>query len=97
MEPGGRKKNKVSDTSPNFENEKVPAIENVSAQVEQTNLDVARKSANCALEEVMEGWRIKGQVGDICHRSLMGKPCSVVEHNRARATLFSRVTVWQPV
>ena len=26
--------------------------------MEQTNLDVARKSANCALEEVMEGWRI---------------------------------------
>ena len=52
-------KDEVSETSPNTENEQVQAIENLSAQVEQTNLYVARKSANCALEEVMEGWRIK--------------------------------------
>ena len=46
-------KDKVSDSAPNNENEQVQAIENLSAQVEQTNLDVTRKSANCALEEVM--------------------------------------------
>ena len=42
-------KDKVSESAPNNENEQVQAIENLSAQVEQTNLDVSRKSANCAL------------------------------------------------
>ena len=73
-------KDKVSDSAPNLENEQVQAIKNLSAQVEQTNLDVARKSANCALEEVMEVWRIEGSAGNVCPRSLMATPCSVVEH-----------------
>ena len=55
-------KDKVSNTSPNTETEQVLAIENLSAQVEQTNLDVVRKIANCVLEGVMESWKIKGQV-----------------------------------
>ena len=52
----------------------------MSIQVEQTNLDVAKKSPNCALEEIMEGWKIKGSAGDTCPRSLMATACSVVEH-----------------
>ena len=53
---GEEDKDKVSDPAAN-DNEQV---ERLSAQVEQTNLDVAKKSANCALEEIMEGWKIKG-------------------------------------
>ena len=73
-------KDKVSESAPNNENEQVQAIENLSAQVEQTNLDVARKSSNSALEEVMEVLRIKGSAGDVCPRSMMATPCSFVEH-----------------
>ena len=28
----------------------------------------------------MEGWKIKGQIGDNCPRSLMATPCAVAEH-----------------
>ena len=66
--------------------EKVPAtndnaqVDRLTIQVEQTNLEAAKKSPNSALEDLMEGWKIKGSSGDTCPRSLMATACSVVEH-----------------
>ena len=79
---GGGKddKDKVADTSVNVEIEQVQAMDNLTAQVEQATLDAVKKNAHCALAEVMEGWKIKGQIGDNCPRSLMGTPCAVAEH-----------------
>ena len=52
--------------------EKVPAPNDneqfdrltLTIQVEQTNLETAKKSPNSALEDVMEGWKVKGSPGD---------------------------------
>ena len=66
--------------------EKVPApndneqVDRLTMQVEQTNLEIAKQSPNSALEDVMEGWKVKGSPGDTCPRSLMATACSVVEH-----------------
>ena len=55
-------------------------MDDLTAQVEQATLDAVKKNAHCALAEVMEGWKIKGQIGDNCPRSLMGPPCAVADH-----------------
>ena len=55
-------------------------VDRLTSQVEQTNLEVAKKSPYCALEDLMESWKEKGSAGDTCPRTLMATAFSVVEH-----------------
>ena len=55
-------------------------VDRLTCQVEQTNLEAAKKSPYCALEDLMESWKEKGSAGDTCPRTLMVTACSVVEH-----------------
>ena len=70
--------------------EKVPAtndneqVDRLTIQVEQTNLEAAKKSPYCALEDLMEGWKVKGSPGDTCPRTLLVTACSVVDHPTCR-------------
>ena len=47
-------------------------VDRLTSQVEQTNLEVAKKSPYCAFEDLMENWKEKGTAGDACPRTLMG-------------------------
>ena len=65
---------KAPDTSDNDQ------VDRLTMQVEQTNLEIAKQSPNNALDDIMEGWKVKGAPGDTCPRSLMATACSVVEY-----------------
>ena len=64
-------KDKVPDINDNEQ------VDRLTCQVEQTNLEAAKKSPYCALEDLMESWKEKGSAGDTCPRTLMATACSV--------------------
>ena len=62
--------------------EEEQAMENLAANVEQATLETVKQNghAHCSLVEVMEGWKVKGQIGDNWPRVLMATLCVVPDH-----------------
>ena len=55
-------------------------VEQLSARVEQANLDSVKKDTHMALANVMEGWKGKGKIGDNCPKVVLVIPCTVTDH-----------------
>ena len=60
--------------------EEEQAMENLAVKVEQATLETVKKNAHCSLPGVMEGWKVKDQIGDNCPRVMMATPCAVPDH-----------------